>query len=106
MTGIRSSNMQPWLGLLLAAGASGVLRADNLTLSGDARLTGTVRSINDAGVIELSSPLSPEPVLLKSGAVAKVEFSAPEAEQNPPGTLVELVNGDVLPATTESLDDK
>ena len=103
---MQSSNLRPWLGLVLAGGALGVLRADDLTLAGDARLTGTVRSINEAGVVELTSTLSPEPVLLKSGAVAKVDFSAPATEANPPGTLVELANGDVLPATLESLDDE
>ena len=106
MAGTRNSNLMPWLGLVLAGGVSGVLRADDLTLADDARLTGTVRSINGAGVVELSTALSPEPVLLHAGAVAKVEFSAPEPEPNPPGTLVELVNGDRLPATIESLDDK
>ena len=103
---MQSSNLRPWLSLILAGGALGVLRADDLTLADDARLTGTVRSINEAGVVELTSVLSPEPVLLKSGAVAKVEFSAPTTEANPPGTLIELANGDVLPATLESLDDK
>lgn len=103
---MQSSNLRPWLGLVLAGGALGVLRADDLTLAGEARLTGTVRSINEAGVVELTSALSPEPVLLKAGAVAKVEFSAPATEANPPGTLIELANGDLLPATLESLDDK
>ena len=103
---MQSSNLRPWLYLVLAGGTLGGLRADNLTMADDARLTGTVRSINEAGVVELTSALSPEPVLLKSSAVAKVEFSAPPTEANPPGTLIELANGDVLPATLESLDDK
>jgi hypothetical protein len=103
---MRISNLRPWLGLVLAGGTLGVLRADDLTLAGEARLTGTVRSINEAGVVELTSALSPEPVLLKPGAVAKVEFSAPESVPNPPGSLIELANGDLLPATIESLDDK
>ena len=47
-----SSNVMAWLGLILVASASGVLRADDLTLSGEARLTGTVRSINDDAVQE------------------------------------------------------
>lgn len=106
MTGIRSSNLRPWIGLVLAGATLGGLRADDLTLAGDAHLTGTVRSINEAGVVELTSVLSPESVLLKSGAVAKVDFSAPESVPNPPGSLIELANGDVLPATIESLDDK
>lgn len=94
------------LGLILAGIATGVLHADDLTLTDDARLTGTVRSINEAGVVELDSVLSPEPLHLKADAVKKVEFSSPESTPNPPGTLIELSNGDVLPATIESLDDK
>ena len=80
--------------------------ADKLTLTGDARLTGTVRSIHESGVVELASELSPEPVLLKAGAVDKVEFSAPETAPPPPGTLIELTNGDLLPATVETLDEQ
>lgn len=103
---MNSSNMISLFSLLLAISAPAVLRADDLTLANDARLSGTVRSINEAGIVELTSALSPEPVLLKAAAVAKVEFSAPESVPNAPGTLVELSNGDLLPATIESLDEK
>lgn len=103
---MRSSDSILCLGLLLAGGTAGVLHADNLTLSGEARLTGTVRSIDETGVIRLASPLSPDPIQLKPGAVAKVEFSAPETLPNPPETLVELTNGDLLPVTIEGLDDR
>ena len=103
---MRNSNLGCRLGLILAGFAPGVLHADDLTLADDARLTGTVRSINESGVVELVSVLSPQPLRLKAGVVAKVEFSAPESVPNPPGTLIELSNGDLLPATIESLDDK
>ena len=103
---MQSSNIKPWLGLVLTGSALGLLQADHLTLADSARLTGAVRSLNEAGVIELASPLSPEPLFLKTGAVTKVEFSAPASEPNPPNTLIELANGDVLPATIERLDDK
>lgn len=103
---MRTSNLGCGSALILAGIASGVLHADDLTLADDARLTGTVRSINEAGVVELASVLSPEPLLLRAGAVGKVEFSAPESVPNPPGTLIELTNGDLLPATIENLDDK
>jgi hypothetical protein len=93
-----------WLGVLFAVGTCA--NADDLTLPGDARLTGTVRSIDEKGVIELASPLSPETLKLIPGAVAKVEFSAPAVVGNPPGALIELANGDLLPATISGLDDK
>lgn len=100
------SNMAFRLGLLLAFSVPCSLLADDLTLETDARLTGTVRSINEAGIVELSTVLSPDSVLLKSGAVSKVEFTASERRPTYPGTMVELTNGDLLPATIESLDEK
>ena len=103
---MRNSDPRPWLLLVLAGCSLGIASADKLTLSDDARLTGTIRSINEAGVVELASVLSPDPVLLKADAVEKVEFSAPESAPTPPGTLIELANGDLLPANLESLDDR
>lgn len=104
MTGMRNSNFGPWFVFVLTGSALGVASADKITLSAGARLTGTVRSINEAGIVELSSNLSPDPVFLKPGAVEKVEFSTPESQSRPPGTLIELANGDLLPATVENLD--
>ncbi|MGL4398263.1 MAG: hypothetical protein ACRCXD_00210 [Luteolibacter sp.] len=95
-----------WWLVILAAGSLGIANADRLILTGDARLTGTVRSISEAGVVELDSILAPDAILLKAEAVAKVEFSTPEASSAPPGTLIELVNGDLLPANLDSLDDQ
>lgn len=88
---------------LLAAGAS---HADDLTIAGGATLlSGVVRSIDEQGAVELASPLSPEPLILKSGVVDKVEFSTgnPAAEQPP--TMVQLANGDRIPAILEGLDE-
>jgi hypothetical protein len=84
--------------------SAGLLSADHIMLSGDGRLSGTVRSINAEGVIELDSPLAPEPVLLRGDAVRKVTFG----EGGPgkvPSSRLELNNGDILPVEIESLDD-
>jgi len=83
----------------------GGLRADDILMDGGARLTGTVRSINEASVVELDSALSPDPVLLKRDAVQKVTFNARGAVPKAPSALIELVNGDLLPANIETLDD-
>lgn len=91
-------------GMLLVVGM--LANADELTLADGARLTGTVRAIDENGVVELVSPLSPEPLKLISGAVDKVEFSATAAVGSPPGALVELTNGDMLPAVIDGLDEK
>lgn len=90
----------PLLGL--AAGAAA--RADDLHLAGDARLTGTVSAILEDGSIELVSPLAPDPVRLKAEAVEKVRFGSPTQPPDLPVSQVELINGDLLPATVESLD--
>lgn len=83
------------------------LQADDITLSGgNARLTGTVRAINEAGVMELSTELSNEPLFLKNGAVDHVSFTSKTASAELPAALVELANGDLLPLDIESLDDK
>ncbi len=92
--------------LVLACGLPRLLHADDLTLTDGARLSGTVRAITGGGVVELSSALAPEPVLLKGSSVSKVEFTAAESLAAPPATLVELANGDLLPATIEGLDDR
>jgi len=68
-------------------------------------MTGTVSAIAEGGVVELLTPLSPEPVLLRGESVRKVIFSeAPLAEKLPSGRI-ELSNGDVLPVEIEALDE-
>jgi len=96
--------MKTGLSMLLAVASVMVSRADNLTLNGDARLTGTVLSIQGEGSVQLATMISPEPILLKAGSVDKVEFSVPESTGDMPGALVELVNGDVLPADVVGLE--
>lgn len=103
---MRNSDLWPWLGLILAFGVHGTARADEITLEGAARLSGAVRSINSAGAVGLESPLSPEIIQLKPDAITKIEFAA-EGEEPPRSTsLIELANGDLLPATVESMDEK
>lgn len=95
------------LRVCLICGFAASLRADELTLTGgSSHLTGSVRSINEAGMVELASPISPQLLLLKGEAVEKVEFIGGGSAQEPPSMLVELANGDLLPAVVESLDER
>lgn len=103
MTGMQTSDLLSWCCLVLAAMLPAT--ADDISLTGDARLSGTIRSINDAGIVELSSILSPDPITLTADAVRKVQFSNPPEQERAPGALVELTNGDKLPVTVEKLDD-
>jgi hypothetical protein len=105
MTGNPNSNLKLWLAVALWVSALTSLWADDLTLADDARLTGTIRSIDEAGVIHLTSDLSPDPIRLVADSVEKVKFSISDAESSSLGSLVELTNGDVLPGGIENLDD-
>jgi hypothetical protein len=51
--------------------------ADHLVLTENTRLTGTLRSIDEKGIIELATDIAPKSILLKPGVVQKVEFSSP-----------------------------
>lgn len=104
---MRTSNTLPGLATLVAISMTWPAAADDLTLAGgEQRLSGTVISITGDGVVELASELSPETLSLKAGAVEKIAFSAKQSAGEPAATLIELINGDLLPATIESLDEQ
>jgi hypothetical protein len=106
MIGTTSSDRLVITTSLVLLVAAGHLRADLISLSGEGRLSGTVRAINNEGIVELDSPLSDEPIFLRAEAVKKVAFGSGEDVSDPPSCRVELSNGDILPVEIESLDDK
>ena len=106
MIGMSSSDRMKLIAMLLFPSSAGLLMADNISLTGDARLSGTVRSITGDGVVELVTPLAPEPILLKGDAVKKVTFSETAQAIKMPSSRIELINGDMLPVEVQSLDDK
>lgn len=103
---MRNSNIGILPVLVLAAGLHGTACADEIRLEGEARLSGSVRSIDPSGAVGLESPLSPEIILLKPGAVSKIEFGSGGEEPPRSTSLIELANGDLLPAIVESMDEK
>ena len=106
MRGLRNFKQSVILGAMCICALSGVTYADSLTLADDTRLTGTVRSIHENGVVELASVLSPDLIELKAGGVTKMEFETPRSPINLPSAFVELTNGDQLPVEVEGLDDE
>lgn len=104
MIGIRIFKQGTWSFAVLVLAAAGPAHADEISLTGDARLSGTIRSISDTGLVELATAISPDSVLLKAEAVRKVVFSPPQESPDTPGAIAELVNGDLLPVTIEGLD--
>ncbi len=91
---------------LFVCASLGMLHADKLTLESNARLTGTVSSISETGIVELASEIATDSVFLKPGVVQKVEFSAPATLSASSSNLVELINGDILPVVIDHLDEK
>ncbi len=101
---MRISNQ--WVALCCVIAAASA-RADEITLSGGAsRLTGTLRAIGEDGVAELVSELSPEPLKLRDGMIREVRFHLEKPAADPSPAMVELKNGDLLPVTVESLDER
>jgi len=84
--------------------SSVTLLADELSLVGDAKLSGTVLSISEGGLVELSTPLSPETIFLKGASVSNVVFSPSDKKGDTTSSRVLLANGDVIPATVRKLD--
>lgn len=96
-----------WRAAALAAAAlPALLAADELSLTGDERLSGTVRAIHADGAVLLETPLSPEPLLFKPGAVNRVVFSEDGEAAADGDCLLTLANGDALPGRLEEIDDE
>lgn len=97
-----------WLclcGMALACALPTGAIADDLKLSGDLRLSGTVKSITPDGLVELSSTLSPEPLTIHADAIENVRFSDSDSPSQVPGALLELTNGDLLPVVVDALNE-
>jgi hypothetical protein len=109
MTGTSRSN--PFSRVVAALGLAAVFGcapagADTLLLTGDERLSGTVRAIHADGTVLLDTPLSPDPVGLKAESVRKVLFSDQPDRGGAGNCLLTLANGDTLPGTIEEIDEK
>ncbi|HEX5790942.1 MAG TPA: hypothetical protein VFY13_07295, partial [Luteolibacter sp.] len=91
--------------LLLLGGCCTVAQGDTVKLSGDHQLSGQLRSMDAQGVIEWTSPLSPEPLKLKADKLDSIEFAGDPPADVPSSILVTLRNGDILPVTAiEQID--
>jgi hypothetical protein len=104
MIGTQNSNLALRLSVIVFT-AAGLALADEISLTGRDKLSGTIRSIDGAGVVELATPNSPDPIFLSAGSVKKVQFSPPKDDSFSPAAMVGLLNGDLIPASIESLDE-
>lgn len=104
---IISNQLQPCLlgiaALLTATAVADVVQLD----SGNTELTGELIAINSDGIMELRSPLSEQPLKLRSDKLDSAQFP-PSPHASPPAPIVlQLINGDLLTAEkVNSLDDQ
>jgi hypothetical protein len=98
---IRSDNRHRLLAALAWLAAAGTpARGDNLLFAGDQRMSGSVRTLTPDGTLVLESPLSPDPVAIRTDGLRKVTFGAAGGDEPAEGTcLLTLANGDSLPGT-------
>lgn len=83
----------------------GGVNADVVTMTGGVeRLSGSLRSIEDGGVLELQSELSGEPLRVRASMVGKVDFATDAVVLDPAPARVELINGDVIPCSVVAMD--
>jgi len=106
MTGNLNSKVRSLLGLFVAVHLVVPSLADEIHFVGDESLSGNILSITEQGILELESSVSPTPIRLKSSAVEKVIFSPPKATLEMASAMVELTNGDLLPATLLQMDEQ
>ncbi|MBC7980061.1 MAG: hypothetical protein H7Y36_05815 [Armatimonadetes bacterium] len=99
MIGIRAFNF-PWLVIL----ASSAFAAD-VSFTDDGKLTGEMIGMDDEGTITLVSPISIKPLVLQGARVKQVDFGISEKSSDVPSQRVRLINGDVLPAQVNGLDE-
>lgn len=99
-----SSDFQRLMALTFAMAACSAYAAD-VSLKGDAKVTGEVTGMDAEGAISLVSPVSDKPLLLKGDQVVKVDFGIPTEKPVLPDQRLELTNGDILPVKVTSMED-
>jgi len=86
-------------------GLSVFTTAADVSLMGEAKLTGDVVAMDASGTITLASPVSKKPLLLNGSRVRSVNFEIADKNFIVPDQRVELINGDVLPVRVDGLDE-
>ncbi len=103
MTGMRSFNLQRLSALILGMAASSAVAAD-VSLKGDAKLSGEITAIASDGTITLLSPNAEKALILSADQVERVAFGNAEKSSRLPEQRIELSNGDILPVRVTSME--
>lgn len=89
--------------MLLGMAAYTALSAD-VSMKGDAKLSGEITGMASDGTITLLSPISEKALVLSADQVERVAFGNAGASPEVPEQRIELSNGDILPVRVTSMD--
>ena len=65
--------------------------------TGKGRITGTLESIGEDGIIGWQSPYAKEPLKLRLDKLEQLEFSTTPGDKKPAPIQITLSNGDIIP---------
>jgi hypothetical protein len=99
---MQSFNFQRLSAMMLGMAASTALAAD-ISMMGDAKLSGEITGMASDGTITLLSPISEKPLVLSADQVKRVAFGNAGASPETPEQRIELTNGDILPVRVTSM---
>lgn len=85
--------------------AAGSTMAADVSLKGDAKLTGEITGMSADGTITLIFPGARKPLLLDAEQVERVAFGGSAESPVVPDQRLELSNGDILPVKVTSMDE-
>jgi hypothetical protein len=100
---MRNFNLQSLSALILGMAVASAVAAD-VTLKGDAKLSGEITGIASDGTITLLSPNSEKALILSADQLQRVVFGNTEKNFDLPEQRIELSNGDLLPVRVTSME--
>ena len=103
MTGMQSFNFQRLSVMMLGMAASTAMAAE-ISMKGEAKLSGEITEMKDDGTITLVSPVSEKAIMLNVDQVERVTFGNNGYDPEMPEQRIELSNGDILPVKITSMD--
>jgi hypothetical protein len=100
---MQNFKFQRLLAIMLGMAASTALAAD-VSMKGDAKLSGEITGMSSDGTITLLSPISEKALVLSADQIERVAFGNAGASLEAPEQRIELSNGDIFPVRITSMD--
>jgi hypothetical protein len=100
---MRIFDFQRLSALILGMAACSAMAAD-VSLKGDAKLSGDITAIAADGTVTLLSPISENALILSADQVERIAFGNAAKSPGLPEQRIELSNGDILPVKVTSME--